>query len=276
MSGLVITSPSNPRLKGLVGLRRRRTREESGTTLLEGYEELALALDAGVVPRALYHCPELMLDPLVQGRVVDEVRALGAETVELGRQAFEKVAYREGPDGFLAVVAQPGAASCSELGLAEVADPLVLVCQGVEKPGNLGAMLRTADAAGVAAVIAADPVTDWGNPNLVRASKGTVFSVPVATTTTADMLAQARAAGITVLAATPDTELEHTDVDYTGPVAICVGTEKTGLTDELLAAADQRIRIPMQGKANSLNVATSAAIIVYEAVRQRRQGTTGR
>lgn len=265
MSGLVITSPSNPRIKGLAALRRRRVREESGTTLLEGYEELQLALDAGLVPRTLYWCADLMLDPRAQRALVDDVASRGAEAVELSRAAFEKAAYREGPDGFLAVVDQPGG---DHLDLAGDA-PLLLCCEHVEKPGNLGAMLRTADAAGVTGVIAADPVTDWGNPNVVRSSKGTVFSVPVASMSTQRMVADLRAAGVLVVAATPHTDVEHTDVDYTGPVAILVGAEKEGLTDEALDAADVRVRIPMVGRANSLNVATSAAIIVYEAVRQR-------
>jgi RNA methyltransferase, TrmH family len=147
---------------------------------------------------------------------------------------------------------------------------LALVCQGVEKPGNLGAMLRTSDAAGVEAVVAADPVTDWGNPNLVRASKGTVFSVPVASDSTAETLQWLSDNGIALAATTPDTDLDYTEVDYTGPIAIAVGAEKHGLTDEILAAAANRIRIPMAGRANSLNVAASAAIVIYEAVRQRR------
>ena len=130
-------------------------------------------------------------------------------------------------------------------------------------------VVRTADAAGVDAVVAADPVTDWGNPNTVRASKGTVFSVPVASDPTAVTLGWLRAHGIPLVAATPDTEVTHTEVDYRGPVAIAVGAEKTGLTQEVLAAAQHRVRIPMVGLANSLNVATSAAVLVYEAVRQR-------
>ncbi|AKT50619.1 TrmH family RNA methyltransferase [Arsenicicoccus sp. oral taxon 190] len=267
MSELVITSAANPRLRALSGLRRRRAREESGVTLLEGYEELELALSAGIRPLTLYHCPELMLDPAAQAAVVRQVAASGAEVVRLGRAAFEKVAYREGPDGFLAVVASV-VRGIDELPLP--ADPFLLVCEGVEKPGNLGAMLRTADAAGVDAVVAADPVTDWGNPNLVRASKGTVFSVPVATASTADTLRACHERGVLVVAATPDTDVEYTDVDFTGPVAIAVGAEKTGLTDSFLDAADVRVRIPMTGRANSLNVATSAAIVIYEAVRQRR------
>ncbi|MEP7036159.1 MAG: TrmH family RNA methyltransferase, partial [Actinomycetota bacterium] len=177
MTELIITSPSNARLKSLVALRRRRTREDAGLTLLEGYAELSLALDAGLVPRTLYFCPELMLDPPAQQDVVRRVQVLGSDIQQLGRAAFEKVAYREGPDGFLAVV-DSVVRTCADLRVGP--EPLVLVCQGVEKPGNLGAMLRTADAAGLEAVVAADPVTDWGNPNLVRASKGTVFSVPVA------------------------------------------------------------------------------------------------
>jgi TrmH family RNA methyltransferase len=266
MADLIITSPSNPRLKALTALRRRRTREETGRTLIEGFEELTLALGAGVLPEALYYCPELMLDPASQEGVVDDVRREGVETVQVSRTAFERAAYREGPDGFIAVVPSV-VRSCSELTVGPRA--LTVLCQGVEKPGNLGAMLRTADAAGAEAVVAADPVTDWGNPNLVRASKGTVFSVPVASDSTAETLAWLDAHGIALVATTPDTDLLHTDVDYTGPVAIAVGAEKYGLTDEVLAHAAYKVRIPMVGKANSLNVATSAAIVIYEAVRQR-------
>ena len=267
MADLIITSPANARLKSLTALRRRRTREETGRTLVEGYEELALALDAGVRPRVLYYCPELMLDAATQGEVVDRLRRDGVETVQVSRAAFEKAAYREGPDGFLAVV--PAVARrCADLEVRPAG--LMLFCEGVEKPGNLGAMLRTADAAGAEAVIAADPVTDWGNPNLVRASKGTVFSVPVASDPTAAALAWLDRHGVALVATTPDTDLDYTDVDYTGAVAIAVGAEKYGLTDRVLDHAAHRVRIPMVGKANSLNVSTSAAIVMYEAVRQRR------
>jgi rRNA methylases len=272
MSELIITSPANARLKSLVSLRRRRAREDAGLTLIEGYDELSLALDAGVVPRTVYHCPELMLDAAAQQDILDRVQTLGSDTQQLGRAAFEKVAYREGPDGFLAVV-DSVVRSCADLAVVGPA-PLALICQGVEKPGNLGAMLRTADAAGVEAVVAVDPVTDWSNPNLVRASKGTVFSVPVASAGTPEALTWLSEHGIPLAATTPDTDLDYTDVDYTGPIAIAVGAEKYGLTDEILAAAAYRIRIPMAGRANSLNVATSAAVVIYEAVRQRRRALT--
>lgn len=264
---LVITSPANPRLKALSALRRRRIREAQGVTLVEGFEELELALNSGVVPQTLFVCPALMADAAAQSWVIDRSREVGAEVIEVGRAAFERAAYREGPDGFLAVV-RSLSQDLNDVDLA--GDALILVCEGVEKPGNLGAMLRTADAAGVNAVIAADPVTDWGNPNLVRASKGTVFSVPVASDSTQALLAWLATRGIPLVAATPDTDVAHTDISYAGPVAIAVGAEKDGLTSEIMAAATHRVRIPMVGKANSLNVATSAAIIVYEAVRQRR------
>lgn len=267
MSDLVITSPANQRLKDLVTLRRRRVRESTNTTLVEGLEETTLALDAGVRPHTLFHCPELMLDTRLGLTLVERARDVGAEVVELGRVAFEKVAYREGPDGILAKVPSPGR-QLEDIELP--ANALVLLCEGVEKPGNLGAMLRTADAAGVSLVISADPVTDWGNPNVVRSSKGTVFSVPVAAASTAEAWAWLAGRGVDVVATTPDTDIEHTDADLTGPVAVAVGSEKYGLTDAALAKAQHLVRIPMVGQANSLNVATSAAIVVYEAVRQRR------
>lgn len=264
---LVITSPANPRLKALAALRRRRTREDEGVTLIEGYEELQLALRAGVKPRSLFYCPELMADPPTQRLLIEETSSAGAEIFQVGRSAFERAAYREGPDGFLAVVGSV-TKTCADLEVPD--DALILICEGVEKPGNLGAMLRTADAAGVDAVIAADPVTDWGNPNVVRSSKGTVFSVPVASDTTEGMLAWLAARGIPIVAATPDTTTMHTDISYAGPLAIAVGAEKHGLTAEVLEAAGHKVRIPMVGQANSLNVSTSAAVVVYEAVRQRR------
>lgn len=269
----VITSPANPRLKALVALRRRRIREESGTTLVEGHEELSLALAAGVRPQALFVCPELYSPAGYAGAqdigrqegLVAHARTLGAEVVQLSRGAFEKVAYREGPDGLLAVVPAVG----RDLGTLDVGSGLVVLCQGIEKPGNLGAVLRTADAAGVSAVVAADPVTDWGNPNVVRASKGTVFSVPVAAATTAQTLAWVTRQRLSLVVTTPETDLLYTDVDLTGSVAVAVGAEKHGADDALLRAATHRVRIPMHGKANSLNVAASTAIVVYEAVRQR-------
>jgi TrmH family RNA methyltransferase len=275
MPELTITSAANPRIKGLVALRRRRTREETGQTLVEGYEEIHLALASGVLPRTLYVCEELFSpagragsqDIGLQADLLERLRRERVEIVHLNRAAYERVSYREGPDGLLAVVGRVG----MPLGSLRVesADWLGLVSQGVEKPGNLGAMLRTADAAGADAVLAADPVTDWGNPNVVRASKGTVFAVPVASATTTEVLDWLRRNEVRLVVTTPETDLLHTDVDYTGRVAIAVGSEKHGADDVLLQAASHRVRIPMHGRANSLNVAAAAAIVLYEAVRQR-------
>jgi RNA methyltransferase, TrmH family len=272
---LIISSPANPRLKAILALRRRRVREQTGQTLVEGYEEIGLALATGVRPSTVYVCEELFSaagragsqDIGHQSDLLARLRDDRVEVVHLSRQVFEKASYREGPDGLLAVVDALGGA----LGDLRVEGPdhLTLLSQGVEKPGNLGAMLRTADAAGVDDVVAADPVTDWGNPNVVRASKGTVFAVPVASATTAAALRWLATHDIRLVVTTPETDLLHTDVDYSGRVAIAVGSEKHGADDTLLEAATHRVRIPMHGKANSLNVAASAAIVLYEAVRQR-------
>lgn len=275
MADLVITSPANPRLKDVVALRRRRVREATGQTLVEGFEEIGLAVAAGVVPRTVYTCEELFSpsgragsqDIGSQAQLLTRLRAGGSDIVRLSPAAYGKVSYREGPDGLLAVVDRVGMPLGSLR--ADGVRWLGLVCQGVEKPGNLGAMLRTAEAAGVDAVMAADPVTDWGNPNIVRASKGTLFALPVASATTAEVLDWLVANDIELVVTTPETELLHTDVDYAGRVAIAVGSEKHGADDALLAAATHRVRIPMHGKANSLNVAAAAAIVLYEAVRQR-------
>lgn len=261
---LEITSPANPRIKQLVALRRRRGREQANLTVVEGMAEAGLALAAGARPRALYYCPALA--PSGAAGLADRAAGLGAEVVQLSRPVFEKVSYREGPDGLLLVV-RPVETDLNRLDPGP--QPLVLVCAGLEKPGNLGAILRTADAAGVAAVIAADPVTDWGNPNVIRASKGTVFSVPVASASSAEVLDWLAARAIRLVAAVPDARQLVTDADLTGATAIAVGAEQAGLASEWLDRAGLRVRIPMFGRADSLNVATSAAVITYEAVRQR-------
>lgn len=260
-----ITSPTNARVKWLVSLRKRRVRDDEGVTLIEGYDELRLAIDVGVAVGTLYYSPELVADrdrlPLV-----DEAARSGAEVVSMGKAAFRKASYREGPDGWLAVVADP-TSNLDDLTLSEV--PLVLVCEGVEKPGNLGAMVRTAEAAGVDAVIAASPVADWSNPNVVRASKGTVFAVPIAADTTEAVGVWLHERGMQIVVATPDADALFTDIDLTGPTAVVVGAEHAGVSAGWLAAADDAARLPLFGRINSLNVATSAAVVLYEAVRQR-------
>lgn len=258
-----ITSPANPRVRWLVSLRRRRTRDAEGVTVVEGHDEICLALAAGAVPRTLYYCPSL-----VAGRadLVHEAAALGAEIVTLSKPAFAKASYREGPDGWLAVVPDP---SRPLDGLTLSPNPLVLVCERIEKPGNLGAMLRTAEAAGIDAVIAADPLTDWGNPNVVRASKGTGFAIPIASGTSERVRGWLVGRGLRIVVAAPDSDLLITTVDLTAPTAIVVGAEHDGVSGPWLDAADDIAKLPMFGHVNSLNVATSAAVVVYEAVRQR-------
>ena len=262
---MIITSAQNPRVKALAALRRREARERSGSVLVEGHDEVSLALASGARPVELYHCPALMANA-EQLAVLQAVEAGGAEVVEVSREVFEKVAYRQNPDGWLAVFPPPPT-SLDALRVGREA--LVLVCEAVEKPGNLGAMLRTADAAGADALIAAAPVIDWGNPNLVRASRGCLFSVSVAEAAPEEAIQWLRAKGIAVVAATPDGGRPPTAVDLARPVALVVGSERHGLSPAWVREADATVRIPMFGRVNSLNVAASAAILLYEALRQR-------
>lgn len=260
-----ITSLQNPRVKALVALRKRGERQAARVTLVEGYEELSFALGCGVRPHAAYYSPDLIREPR-QLALLRRLRERDVEVVELSGPVFAKAAYRETPDGWLAVVPSI-ATDLDRLRLGPT--PLLLVCESVEKPGNLGAMLRTADAAGADAVIAASAITDWGNPNIIRASKGAIFGVPVAEAPTAEVIAWLRARGIAIVVTTPHTDRSYAATDLTRGVAIVLGSEKFGVTDAWLEAADARVRIPMFGNVNSLNVATSAALLTYEVLRQR-------
>ncbi len=264
----LITSLQNPKVKYIVTLRERRIRNREGLFLVEGFEELSLALASGAKILELYYCPAFFRDS-AQSALVEQVRLAGSQIVEVSDRVFEKISYRDNPDGLLATLPLPHRA-LNEVQLSN--NPFLVIGEAVEKPGNLGAILRTADAAGVDAVISCDPLTDWGNPNVVRASKGALFSVQVAEASTADTLAWLHAHNIRVIAATPQAAIRYDKADLTGPVAIAVGTEKFGLSQSWLERADEAVAIPMFGKVNSLNVATATALLIYEVVRQRATG----
>ncbi len=263
---MLITSPHNPRVRAAQRLQDRRQRAAAGQMLIEGADELALALAAGIQPVTVFTCPELH-----RAAAAALTAQLPARTEQhtVAPPVFAKLAYRENPDGWLAVVPLP-AWSLTDLEARLSPAPLLLICEAVEKPGNLGAMLRTADAAGADALIVCDPATDLSNPNVVRASRGTLFTLPVAQAGSAETQAWLRAHAITLVAATPQAARAYTDVDLTGGVAIVVGAEADGLSPRWLTPASLTVRIPMAGRVNSLNVATSAALLLYEAVRQRR------
>lgn len=226
--------------------------------LVEGHDEISLALAAGHVPETL-----LIAHELARG----EIRYIPSEVITVTPAVFEKMSYRENPDGWLGVFPIPGV-SLDDLTLGDA--PLIIAAESIEKPGNLGAILRTADAAGVDAMLVCDPRLDAYSPNVVRASRGTIFTVPVVETRSTEALEYLRGRGISILAATPSAEAEYTRQDLRLPLAIAVGTEDKGLSELWMSQADMQVRIPMRGKVNSLNVSIATALIVYEAVRQRQ------
>ena len=253
-----IVSLQNPKVKYIVKLREdKRQRQRDGVILVEGYDELTLALNSGLKPQSLLTAPELVSRP---------IDIPNTETITVSRVVFEKMSYRDNPDGWLGIFPTPKA-TLDDLNLS--ASPLVIVAESVEKPGNLGAILRTADAAHVDAVIVCDPRVDLWNPNVIRASRGAVFAIPTVEVESSTALAWLRSRKMRVLAATPSAEVLYTDVDLCEPVAITVGTEDEGLTDFWMEHADLKVKIPMLGRVNSLNVSIATALITYETVRQR-------
>jgi RNA methyltransferase, TrmH family len=261
-----ISSLQNPRIKNVVKLRDLHHRDAQRLMIVEGYRPIRRALDNGYPLAELYVCPELFLGSN-EAALIAEVVAQGATLFELTRPVFEKIAYRDRPEGLLAVAPQRRRRLAD---LAPVANGLYLVAEAIEKPGNLGTMLRSADAAGVTALILCDGCTDLFNPNVVAASIGTLFTVPVAEATTDECLAWCRQHGIQILAATPHTDKVYFDIDMRQGVAIVVGTEQYGLSDRWMKECDLQVVIPMHGQADSLNVAASTTLLLYEAVRQRR------
>jgi len=262
-----ITSTANPRLRAALRLRGRRERDRQGLTLIDGVRETARALSGGARLREAFyaqaHCEEQECRA-----VLEQLREAGVPVVELGQEAFARLAYGDRLDGIVAVAETP-LRQLRDLWLP--AEPLVAVIEGVEKPGNLGAILRTADGAGLDAVIVAETSTDLFNPNVIRASMGTIFSVPVSVASTGDVLTWLRERGIAIVAARVGGSVDYSQADYTGPVAIALGSEARGLSDAWAELALASVHVPMLGVADSLNVSATAAVLFYEALRQRRE-----
>ena len=286
-----ITSAQNPKIKNLLLLQEKsKARREQGLFVVEGRRELEHCLEAGFRVRTVFVCPEVAGTDsfasleMTKSASLEMTKGASLETtvschseeaegrrenlhiVEIPETLYRKVAYREGTEGVLAEV-EVRERRLEDLALGE--HPLVMVLESVEKPGNLGAVLRSADAARADAVIVCDPLTDLWNPNLIRASIGAVFTVPTVCASSAETIDWLKSRGIRILTAQLQDSSWYYDTDMTGGTALVMGTESTGLTDVWRRAADAHIRIPMLGRLDSLNVSVSAAILLFEAVRQR-------
>lgn len=266
MEFLKITSSQNQAVKHVIALRDRRDREREQLTVLEGYRELTRAREYGMEIVECFFAPAHFLGEN-EFPLLETLTQSGVKVMEVTAQLLEKMAYRDRPEGLIAIAKMK---RHTLENIPVVPNGLYLVAEAVEKPGNLGSILRSADAAGVDGLIICDKCTDIYNPNVIRASTGALFSVPLAEADSESTLAWLHKHNIKTLAATPHTDQIYTDVDMTQSVAIVVGTEQCGLSEIWMQNADLQVRIPMLGKIDSLNVATATTILLYEAARQRK------
>ena len=267
---MLITSLQNPQVKDAVKLRNRSNREKAGRMIIEGTTEITRAVRNQYSIEKIFLCPETT--DSTHNDIVEECRSAGTEIIECSEQVYRKISYRDSPNGLIAIAP---AISNSLASLDPSSATLLLVAESIEKPGNLGAIIRSADAAGANAVIVCDRSTDISNPNVIRASIGTIFCIPVIEASSDETITWLKANHIKICATSPDAKTTYTDTDMTGPSAIVLGTEHEGLTDKWLNAAQSKLQIPMLGKSDSLNVSASATILLYEAVRQRALNRKG-
>lgn len=265
---MYISSLQNPHIKEIVRLRQSRKRRQAGKCLIDGRREVERALASGFPVTEIFYAPELLREETLEWIAAQEKTSL--EWMAVSPTVFEKIAYGEREDGILAV------ANTVERTLEEMLStlptdsvPLIGILEGVEKPGNVGAILRSADGAGLSGLIVADPQTDLFNPNTIRASLGTIFSVPICTAESEEVVQMLTRGGISLYAAIVDGAIPYTQADFAQPAAIVLGSEAWGLSPTFRQPGIQPIFLPMLGIADSLNVSTTAAILFYEALRQR-------
>jgi TrmH family RNA methyltransferase len=260
-----ITSLQNPHIKQCVKLLQRKERDRQRTMLIEGYRAILCALQNGYPLATLYYSPELFYGEQ-ESHLLSKAKHSGAALYEVAAEPFQKMAVAPRPDGLLALAPQIRRTLADHRSRPNA---LFLVAEAVEKPSNLGAIIRSADGAGADALIVCDPQVDIFNPDVVRASVGTFFTLPLLSASPQEAIHWCRAHGVLTLAATPQADMLYTDVDMRGSVAIAVGNEQHGLSQEWIMGADLGVKLPMYGQINSLNVAVAAAILLYEVVRQR-------
>lgn len=266
-----ITSLQNPKVKRAVRFFDRKDRNESGLFLIEGYRELKRAVAGKVTLQTLFICPSFFLGSN-EDALISQVREQGAQIFKCSEDVFRKLSYRDRPDGLLAIAVQMQHSLKDFIErLTAKKNPFLMIAEAIEKPGNLGTILRSADAAGVDGVIVCDRCTDIYNPNVVRASVGTLFTLPVIEASSQETLAWLLERQIKIVAATPSANIEFTAADLSQSIAIVVGTEQLGLSTLWMESADLKVRIPMHGVADSLNVATATTLLLYEAIRQRQK-----
>lgn len=257
-----ITSSQNSFIKSLILLQEKsKARKQNGQFLIEGAREISLALNGNYQIETVLFYPEIFS--------FDQVKKLlpnVLDVIEVSKEVYQKLAYRDTTEGIIAV-AKTKSFELNQLILKE--NPLILVAESPEKPGNIGAMLRTADAANLDAVIIANPKTDLYNPNIVRSSVGCLFTNQIATGTTNEIIDFLKEKNIHFYCATLQNSTNYDTQDYSKPTALVVGTEATGITEEFRNHATQNIIIPMQGSIDSMNVSVAAAILIFEAKRQR-------
>ncbi len=261
----MITSVQNTLIKQIIALRDSKERRSAGLTLIDGVREIARALDAGINFKQLVYCKS-MFNTRGEEDLLQRMLDASIEAVEVNERVFERISFGERVEGVLAIIQSP-VITLEQLKLS--AQPIVIVLESVEKPGNLGAMLRSCDGAGVEAVLVCDTKTDIYNPNVIRASTGIVFSLPVVADSRVNISSFLKAKGITTVASSPHAKDVYTKANFKKATAFVFGCEDKGLSREWLMLADSQIKIPMLGKADSLNVSVSCALLVYEALRQR-------
>lgn len=261
-----ITSSHNPRVKAATRLRERSGRDEQGRIIIDGVREISRAVAAGVTIVELY-CFDGLCQDAEHDHLLNAIGNAGADIIEVTPHVMEKLSFGHRVEGIVAIAATPDRALDQ---LHVPADALIAVVEGAEKPGNVGAIVRTADAVGVAAVLLADGGTDVYNPNAIRASLGAVFTVPICAATSEQVLEWLRREQFRLLAARVDATTEYTQADFRGRVAIALGSEAHGLSDRWTTDDIMPIRLPLLGSVDSLNLSATAAVLFYEALRQRK------
>jgi len=252
-----LNSFQNPKIKNVIKLHEAKYRKKQGLFLIEGEREIEMAVKTGVKLQTLFYCPALAKSLLAMDEKI---------IFEVSKKIFEKISFRENPDGFLAV------AKTFEHKLVDIKlsnQPLVLMAESIEKPGNLGAIARTAEAVGLDAIILIDPKVEVYNPNVIRASQGAIFDITVVKSSKEEILKWCQKNKIQIIVTTSKAEKIYTEIDYKKPTAIVVGSEDKGLSQRWLSLSNETVRIPIRGKITSLNVSVATAVVLYEAVRQR-------